>query len=119
MSTNCSALRANTKNAITKQLARGKLGDASRDRDGEQEAVAYISIMKVRSTSRLQRKSGSVHRSEGMCMKPTSTGVMQAVKTSASETPRSQYPVQLLERGSTIQARLAPKASHLDFPFDD
>jgi hypothetical protein len=43
------------------------------------------SKMKMMSTQRLVMKRPSAHRSAGMSMKPTSTGVMMAVKMSAKD----------------------------------
>ena len=58
------------------------------------------SMMKMMSTQRLVMKRPSAHRSAGMSMKPTSTGVMMAVKMSAIDVTTSQEIISLLVRGS-------------------
>ena len=58
------------------------------------------SRMKMMSTQRLMMKRPSAHRSAGMSMKPTSTGVMMAVKMSAIDVTTSQLGISLLVRGS-------------------
>jgi len=63
---------------------------------------SVMSMMKMVSTTRFKRKSGSSHLSSGGSTKPTSKGVKMAVKMSAIEVTASQWPIALLERGSMM-----------------
>jgi hypothetical protein len=60
------------------------------------------SMMKMKSTQRLVMKSPSDHRSCGIAMKPTSTGVTIAVKISEQVVAASQYASIVLLRGSMV-----------------
>jgi len=59
-----------------------------------------MSMRKTQSIKRLARKSPSLHRSSGICINPTSTGVKIAVKTSATDVTMSQLRMMFDVRGS-------------------
>ena len=67
-----------------------RLSSRARSRAHMMKNCISKSMMKMMSTQRLVMKSPSAHRSCGTAMKPTSTGVTNAMKTSVVPVTTSQ-----------------------------